>query len=134
LSCVGEGIWVGIDNFALNLIGPATIVSQAASNHGNINLCHSNGLSVVERLNSSQKIGVLLNQFGKFDEELASLFWCLLSPCCLECLAGSSYRNIDILLCGLGNGADNIFGGGVDGLEGPAVDGLNPLVVDEPIE
>jgi hypothetical protein len=63
LSRVGEGIWVGIDNLALNLIGPTTIVSQAASNHRDIDLRHTNCLSIVERLNSSQKIEVLLNQF-----------------------------------------------------------------------
>jgi hypothetical protein len=134
LSRVGKGIWVCVDNLALNLVGPTTIVSQAASNHRNINLCHTDRLPVVERLNSSQKIEVLLNQIGEVDEELASLLWRLLLPCSLECLAGSSYRDINVLFCGLVNGADNFFGSGVDRLEGLSVDALNPFVVDEPDE
>jgi hypothetical protein len=132
LSCVCKGIWVGVDNLALDLVGPASIVSQATSNHRNINLCHSDGLAVVERLDGSQEVGILLNQIGELNQQLATVLWGLLSPCALECLAGSSYRNVDIFLCGLVDRADNLFGGRVDGLEGLAVNTLDPLVVDEP--
>lgn len=133
LSGVCKGVWVCIDNLALNLVGPATIVSQAASSHGHISsLCHTESLSVIERLYSSQKVYVLLEQIGKLDEESSSVLGCLLSPDCLVCLAGSSYCDIDILFCGLVDRADNFFGGGVDGLEGLSVNTLNELVVDEP--
>lgn len=134
MSCVCEGIRVGIDNLALNLVGPASVVSQAASNHADVSLGHTKSLSVVERLNSSEEIEVLLNQIGELDQQLASVLWGLLSPWSLECLAGCSYCNIDILLGGLADGADNLLGGRIDSLEGLAVDTLNPLVVDEPGE
>jgi len=98
LSCVCEGIRVGIDNLALDLVGPASVVSQAASNGTNISLGHAKSLAVIERLNSSEEIEVPLDQIGELDQQLASVFWCLLSPRSLECLAGRSYGNIDILL------------------------------------
>jgi hypothetical protein len=50
----------------------------------------------------------------------------------LVCLAGRSYRNVDILLRGLVNGADDFFGTRIDGLKGFSVDTLDELVVDEP--
>lgn len=134
LSCVCEGVLVGIDNLALDLVGPASVVSQASSDHTNITLGHTKSLAIVERLNSSDEVQVLLNQIGELNQQLASVLWCLLSPCSLECLAGSSYCNIDILLGGLGDRADNFLGGGVDGLECLSVDALNPFVVDEPGE
>lgn len=135
LSCICEGIWVCVDNLALNLVGPTTVVSQTSSSHWNIGgLCHSKGLSVVERLNSSQKIGILLKQFGQLNEKLSSIFGDLFSPYCLVCLASSSYRNIDILFRGLVNVADNFFSGRVNGLEGLSVDALDELVIDEPVE
>lgn len=133
LACVCECIGVGVDDLALNLVGPASIVSQTASNHADVDLCHSNGLSVVERFNSGQEVEVLFDQVGKVDQQFATVLWGLLSPDCLVCLSGSSYRNIDILLCGLGDGADNFLSRWVDGLEGLAIDTFDPLVVDEPV-
>lgn len=134
MSGVRKGVGVCVDNLALNLVGPTAIISQAASYHTDIDLGHSNGLSVVERLNGGQKIGVFLDQVGEVDQQLATVLGGLLSPCGLKCLSCGSYRNIDILLCGLVDGADNFFSGGVDGLEGLAVDTLHPLVVDEPAQ
>lgn len=134
LSCVCEGILVGVDNLALDLVGPASVVSQASSDHTNITLGHTKSLAIIERLNSSDKIQVLLDQIGELNQQLASVLWCLLSPGSLECLAGGSYCNIDILLGGLGDGADNFLSSGVDGLESLSVDTLNPFVVDEPGE
>ena len=132
MSGVGEGICVCVDDLALNLIGPAAVVSKASSDIGNIDLCHSKGLSVVERLNRREKIEILLDQFRELDEEPATLLWRLLPPYCLVALAGSSYGDINILLRGFGDGTDDFFGTGVESLEGLSVDALNPLVVNEP--
>jgi hypothetical protein len=109
LSRVCKGISICVDDLALNLVGPATVISQAASNHTNITLGHSKSLSIVQRLNSSQEVDVLLDQVGKVDQKPSSVFWSLLSPRAVESLACGSYGNIDILLGGLVDGADNLF-------------------------
>jgi hypothetical protein len=134
LSGVCEGVGVCVDDLALDLVSPPTIVSQAASNQADVNLCHSNSLSVVERFDSGEEVGILLNEIGEVDQQLAAVLWGLLSPDCPVCLSGSGYRDIDILLCGLVDGCDNLLGGWVDRLEGLAVDTLNKLVVDEPVQ
>jgi hypothetical protein len=132
LSCVCEGIRVCVDDLAFDLVGPATIVSPAASDGSNVTLSHWNSFSVIKRLNGSQKINVLLNQIGKLDQQLATVLWCSLPPWAFKGLTSSSYRNIDILLGGLMDGADDFLSGRIDRLEGLAIDTLNPLVVDEP--
>lgn len=134
LSCVCEGIAICVDNLAFNLVGPTTIVSQAARDHAHINLGHTNGLAIVERLNSSQKVHILLNEIGEVDQHLAAVLGGLLPPRALECLSCRRYGDVDILLCGLVDGADHFFCRRVDGLKGLSVDALDPLVVDEPTE
>jgi hypothetical protein len=56
-----------------------------------------------------------------------------IAPCCVECLAGGGYRDVDILLCRFGDGADDLFGAWVDDLESLLVNSLYPLIVDEPV-
>ena len=51
-------------------------------------------------------------------------------PVTVEGFPRSSYRQVDILLGGLVDRADNLFGSGVDNLEGLLIDTLNPLIVD----
>jgi len=131
-SCVGEGVWVGIYRLALDLIRPAAIVPQAASDGAHITLGHGKSLSIIKRLNSTQEVYVLLNQVGEVDQELASIFRGHLAPRALECLASRGDGNVDILLGGLVDGGDDLFGGRVDDLEGLAIDAFDELVVDEP--
>jgi len=52
-------------------------------------------------------------------------------PASLESLAGGGDGDVDILLAGLVDAADDLFVGGVDDLERLAVDTLDELVVDE---
>ena len=80
MSCVCKSIGVSVDNLSLDLVGPASVVSQAASNHADVNFCHADGLTIVEGLDSGQEVCVLLDQVGKVDQQLAPVLWCLLSP------------------------------------------------------
>lgn len=129
---VREGIRVGVNDLALDLVGPAAIVSQTAHDAGDIALGHGDGLAVVERLDGGEQVDVLLQEVGEVDQVLAPVLGCLLSPHALEGLARRGDGYVDILLGGLGHGADDLLRGRVDGLEGLAVDRRDPLVVDEP--
>lgn len=100
-------------------------------NSCDITLCHANSLSIVERLNSSQHVGILLNQVGQVIKVLATLFWCNLLPGSLVRLARSCYGNIDILLGGLVYRADNLLVRGVDNFKCLSVNTLDEFVVDK---
>lgn len=128
-----EHVWGNINGLAGNLVGPSTVVTEAASYSANVAAGHGDGLSIVQRLNSSQEIGVSLDQVSELGEEPAALGRGNLAPCGSECLAGCGDSNVYVLLGGLGDGGNDFFGGGVDNLECLLVDTLNPLVVDEPI-
>ena len=130
---VVEGIWAGVGNLALNLVGPAAVVSQAASRHADIDLGHVGGLAVIERFDGGEEIKVLLEQVGELDEELSTVLRGLLPPWALEGLAGGSYGNVDILLGSLVDGASDALVRWVDNLEGLAVLRLHELVVDEAV-
>lgn len=131
LADVVEGVWGGVDDLALDLVCPAAVVPQAASAHADVHLRHGDGLAVVERLNRSEQVKVLLEQVGEVHKQLATVLWGLLPPWALECLAGCCYCNIDILLGGLVDGGDDALVGWVDDLKGLAVDTFHELVVDE---
>lgn len=133
LACVCEGIRVGVDGLALDLVGPAAVVPQAADRSGDITLGHGDGLSVVERLDGSQLVEVRLHQLGQLDEQLATGLGCDLAPLAIECCPGGGNGDVDILLGGLGDGADDLLGGGVDDLEGLLVYALDELIVDEAV-
>ena len=75
-----ESVGSSVNNLAGDLVCPTTIVSQAANAHADINLGHGNGLAVVERLNRSEEVDVLLEQVGEVGEQLAAVLGCLLSP------------------------------------------------------
>lgn len=86
---VVEVIRVGVHNLAFNLVCPAAVVSQAAGCSSNVALGHAEGLAIVQRLNSGEKVGVLIEEVGELDEVLATVTWSDLLPLALECLASS---------------------------------------------
>jgi hypothetical protein len=130
-SGVVEHIGSNINCLALDLVGPTTVVSEAANNGTDIATGVGDGLSVVERLNSGEEVEVLLGEVGKLEEEVASGLGSSLPPLAVEGLAGSSDSQVDILLGTLTDGGDDLLSGGVDNLELSLVDTLNPLAVDE---
>lgn len=131
LPCVCEGVWVGVDGLTLDLVGPSTVVPQAGEGSSHITLGHGDGLSVVERLDGSQLVEVGLHQLGQLDQQLATVLRCNLAPWAIKGLPRGGDGNVDILLSGLGNGADDLLSGGVDDLEGLLVYALDELIVDE---
>lgn len=132
LADVVELVGCSIDDLALNLVGPAAIVSQAASAAGNIDvLGHAEGLAVVQCLDCSEEVGILLKELGEFHEKLSAVLGCLFSPWAVEGFACGGDGNVDILLGCLLDGTDNLLGGRVNDVEGLAVDRLYELVVDE---
>lgn len=131
LPCVVEHVRRNINGLALDLVGPAAIVSYAADNRADVSAGHIDGLSVVQRLDGSQQIHVLLGQVGQLQQVDAALLGRDLAPLALESLPCGGNGEVDILLGGLGDGADDLLCGGIDDLEGLLVDALDPLVVDE---
>jgi len=128
---VVESVWGGVDDLTLDLVCPTTVVSQATSGHGNIDVGHGESLAVVERLDGGESRSVLLEEVGELAEQLATVLWSHLSPATIESLAGGGHSNVDILLRGFLNRADDLLVRWVDGFKGLVVDTLNPLAVDE---
>jgi hypothetical protein len=54
-----------VDNFALDLIGPTTVVPQAASASTDICFGHGDRLAIVQGLNGSEQVEILLKEIRK---------------------------------------------------------------------
>ena len=129
---VGQRVGVGVDDLAVDLVGPAAVVSEAAGGVGDVGQGHGQRLSVVQSLNTGEGLRVLLKQVRELGQHAAALGRGDLCPGAVEGLAGGGDGDVDILLGRLLHGADGLFVVGVDGLERVAVDGLDEFVVDEP--
>lgn len=129
-----EHVGRDVDGLALDLVGPAGVVSQAADDGADVALGHGDGLSVVEGLDGGEEVGVLLGDVGELVQVDGTLGGGDLLPNALERLARGGDGDVDILLGSLVDGTDYLLGRGVDDLEGLLVDALDPLVVDEPVD
>ena len=129
---VVEGVGCGVDDLALDLVGPAAVVSQAADTHADVDLGHVGGLAIVESLNGGEELSVLLEEVGERAKQLATVLWSHLSPWAIESLACCGDGNVDILLGGLRNLAGHALVCWVVDLELLALYTLHELVVDEP--
>lgn len=105
-----ESVGVRIHDLALNLVRPATIISQAAGAHANIDLGHTERLAIVQRLNGRELIKISLEEICKLDEIFSALLRGDFSPSALEGLAGGRNGNVDIFLAGFVDGCDGFFG------------------------
>jgi hypothetical protein len=105
---------------------------QAACASSDIALGHADSLAVVQRLDRSELISVLLKEVCELHEQAPTVLGSLFPPGALESFACGGYSEVDILLGGLVDRADDALVGGVDDLEGLAVDTFDELVVDEP--
>lgn len=83
-----EHVRVNIVGFALDLVCPTTVVSYGPDDVTDVNTGHVDGLAIVERLNSSQQICVLLKQIGELQQQATPFVWAGLLPRAVECLAG----------------------------------------------
>jgi hypothetical protein len=126
-----EHVRSNVNGLALNLVGPPSIVSEAANNSTNIAPGHGDGFAIVQRFHGSEKVEVLLSQIGKFEHQDGPLLGGNLPPCGFKGLAGSGDGKVDILLRGFANRGNDLFCARVDNLKLLLVNTLNPLVVDE---
>ena len=97
---VVESVRGGIDDLALDLVCPSTVVPQAAYAHADVDLGHGDGLAVVKRFDGSKQVKVLLEQVCELHEQLAAVLWGFSPPRTVEGLACSGDGNVDILLSG----------------------------------
>lgn len=125
-----EHAWVNIVGLALDLVGPTTVVPYATDNGAQITAGHVDGLSIVERLNGSEQIQVLLKNIGELQQHTAPVVGGDLPPWTIKGLASSSHGKIDILLVTLVDLCDDLLSGGVDNVELLLVDRLDPLAVN----
>lgn len=109
LPCVVEHVRGNVNGLALNLVCPSTVVAQAGGDGTNISLGHGDGLAVIERLNSSEHVEVLLGEISKLEEHGAAGLGSGLLPGTVEGLACGGYSEVDILLGGFADGADDLL-------------------------
>lgn len=88
-SGVVEHIGSNINGLALDLVGPTTVVSEAANNSTDITTGVGDGLSVVKRLNSGEEVEVLLGEVGELEEKVSSGLGSSVLPLAIKSLAGS---------------------------------------------
>ena len=132
LPDVVKGLCSSVDDLALDLVGPAGVVSEAANDVRDVGGGHCDGLAVVEGLDGGKGVYLALAQVGEFVEENTTTLWGGVLPLAvLEGFTCGGDGNIDILLRGLVDGANDLLGRRVDDLEGLAVGALDELVVDE---
>lgn len=126
-------VGIGVNDLSVHLIGPASVVAQAASGGTNITLGNGEGLAVVESFDGSKGVHVLLEEIGQLGEHASSVGRGDLLPFAIESGAGSLDGHVDILLGGLVDGGDGLFVVGVDGFEGLALYTFDEFIVDEAV-
>jgi hypothetical protein len=75
---------VRINNLALNLIRPPTIIPQRIRTHAHIPLSKRKRLTIIQRLNRRKLFNVLLKQVGQLEQQLATVLGRHLSPFALK--------------------------------------------------
>lgn len=120
-----------VNGLALDLVGPSTVVSDAPSNGANVSLGHGDGLSIIEGLDSSKNVQVLLHNVGKLHQHVRTRLRSNLLPYCLEGFSSRGDGYVDILFRGFANRRNDFLGGGIDDFKFLLVNALNPLVIDE---
>jgi hypothetical protein len=127
-----ESIGVDVKGLARDLVGPASIESNAANDSPQVATSHGNGLAIVQGLNGREEIKVLLTEICQRVHELATALRSSGLPFSLKSLARSGYSDVDILLCSLRNRGDDLLGRRVNDLESLLVHSFDPFVVDKP--
>ena len=104
-----EGVRVGLDDFAMDFIGPPAIVSNAADGGAKVGAGHHDALAVVERFDGCDGVQVRLHQVCQLHKVLSSLLGCDFFPFSLKGLARCGNGNVDVLFCGFVDAADDLF-------------------------
>lgn len=131
LAGVVQHAGVDVDGLALDLVGPSTVVANAGDDGPDVSAGIGDGLAIVKRLNSGEKLGVLLDDVGKLEHEVGpGVGGDVQAPCGVERLAGGRDGKIDILLGAFADLADDLLGGRVDDIELLLINALDPLAID----
>jgi len=125
----------GLDDLALNLVGPTTVVSEDGGRLGDIEALGSRErLTVVESLDTGKDVQISLDELGDLGENSSSLEpWGVVAPDSVECLSGNLDGDIDISGESLWNGGQVLSRGWVDDVNGfgTLVYGSRPFAIDE---
>jgi len=130
---VTEIVAVDRNGLALNLIRPSGEITVAADGGGDVDgFGHAKRLSVVERLQARQLIGVLLDQVGQAIEQPSSFGCGRLPPSpSLERGAGRFDGPLHVNCVGFGDLTDLLAGGGIDGGESFAGFAWDPAIINQ---
>ena len=105
----------GLDGLALDLVGPAGVVAEAGDDGLDVRLCPEEGLAIVEGLDGSEGVDVLLDELCEAGEELAALSTGHAEAVrVLESILGSLDGGVDVLGGTLANLSDQLARRGVD--------------------
>jgi hypothetical protein len=110
LTRVGKGVRVGVDGLSLDLVRPSSVVTETARRETDVALGQHDRLAIVERLDSSKGLKVLLNQVCQLVEILPALLRSDLAPLALEGLASGSDGNVNIFLGRFVNRGNDFLG------------------------
>jgi hypothetical protein len=130
-SDIVEGVRSSINHLALNLVCPASIISEAADASSNIAHGHGDGLAIIQRLNGSQCLGLPLKEIRELVQVLATIAWRNRAPFSFKCGASGLDGNVDILFGGFVNMGDDRLVRRIDDLESLAVNSFYKLIVNE---
>ena len=72
MTSISEGEVVGLDHFAVDLIGPSTVVFKTISRHGDIALCDVESFAVVEGFDGSKGLDLTVHQLAESLEKLTT--------------------------------------------------------------
>lgn len=129
-----EHVGGNIESLALNLVGPASIVAEAADDGTNVALGEGDGLAIVQGFDGSKEVGILLSKVGELVHVDTSLLRGDFGPGGFKGLAGSADGKVNILLSGLADRGDDLLSGGVDDFKLALVQGFDPFAIDEAVE
>ncbi len=96
VSCVVEGLWVGVDGLSVDLVCPSTIISEAAGGQLDVDLGHRKSLAVIERLDGSEGVGVFVEEVTELGQHLTSGRGERLAPDAIEGFPGGLDGDVDI--------------------------------------
>ncbi|KAH3660227.1 hypothetical protein OGAPHI_007432 [Ogataea philodendri] len=113
------------------LVCPTSTRSDVVDDQSNVSLSQLQGLTVVKRLDSSQGLLVLLQELSKVVQSLTTNGRVDLTPAALKSSLSSIHGVVNVLLAGLVDLANFLFGRRVDNLKGLVLPGRNKFIVDE---
>ena len=130
---VVESLGIRLNDLAVNLICPATVVSEGSGAHTNVDFGHTERFTIVQGFNRREEFEVLFKQICQIHQVFSSLLIGDFTPSGLKGFAGNGDGVVNIFFGGFVDFADRFLGGGVDGLKSLAILSLDELVVDEAV-